>query len=130
MSNVTITLESILGGIIAGSVLVAFSLENAAFLPTWAKILLHALLIATMVFELLYPFSKREDEYFAKNKEHIKKAIGAGSLAAFGCSAGVLYILYDQKSTSAWIKAVALGILIGFYIYQMLIMFNKQSDDI
>lgn len=129
MSSTVVALESILGGIIAGSVLVAFSLENAAFLPTWAKILIHALLIAVMIFELLYPFSKREDEYFAKNKEHIKKAIGAGSFAAFGCSAGVLYILYDQKNTSVWLKAVALGILIGFYIYQMLTVFSKKCDE-
>lgn len=127
MSEKLIAVESIVGGFVASGIMVAFSVENAAFLPVWAKILIHAILVGVMSFELLFPFSKKEDEYFVENRSQIKKAIGASGVAAFGCSAAILYILYDQEALSVWIKAIMFGVLIGFYFYQMLTMFSNAD---
>lgn len=127
MSNLAIIIQSVVGGVVAGGILVGFSYENSAFLPVWAKILVHALLIGVMVFEFLHPFSKKNDEYFVTNRERIKKATIIGSFSAFGCSAGVLYLLYDQTGLSVWTKAIMLGILIGFYLCQMLTMFANAD---
>lgn len=80
-----------------------------------------------MTFELLFPFSKREDEYFVENRERIGKAIVASGFAAFGCSAGILYILYDQGSLPVWIKVIMFGVLIGFYFFQILTMFSNAD---
>ena len=129
MNKRIIAIESILGGFIAGGILVAFSVENTAFLPVWAKILIHAILVGVMTFELLFPFSKREDEYFVENRERISKAIIASGFAAFGCSAGILYILYGQDSLPVWIKAIMFGALIGFYFCQILTMFSNVDID-